>query len=155
MKTPTCNVIEQHCLGKTSKECFACGLPVCSNCSVKALYYSYGEKRVCFTCCEQHGKGTKSQINAELPDLAEVKRYANSGFTVSVEWIRAVRDAGCIVGIRQPKKGMSLEQDILEMRHEREREDLYSRQQGESDALLGRHKAQIARLNKKQAASAS
>lgn len=71
--TESCCVSSQNCLypagyimGNTviemdysegdgaDKECFACGEPVCENCSQVVPYYDYGRKRICFNCMKEH-----------------------------------------------------------------------------------------------------
>lgn len=61
-------VLDQNCTAppmdepgssKTRGICFSCGLPVCRSCSTITKYYSYGRKRICAGCLEQHGMGEK------------------------------------------------------------------------------------------------
>lgn len=41
--------------GKTRCQCFACGQAVCKKCSrIVAKYYSYGRRRICEQCVEDH-----------------------------------------------------------------------------------------------------
>lgn len=35
-------------------KCFACGEPVCENCSRVVPYYDYGRKRICNDCFIEH-----------------------------------------------------------------------------------------------------
>lgn len=63
-------------------DCFACGLPVCSDeeCSRKMNYYSYGTQRICVNCQEDHElphgrtkmkiKRVKDPLGDELVSLA-------------------------------------------------------------------------------------
>lgn len=37
-------------------ECFACGQPVCTNCSRVRSYLNYGRKRICASCEEEFAK---------------------------------------------------------------------------------------------------
>jgi hypothetical protein len=60
-----CGVADQDCKAppncdppaETRAECFACGQPVCTNCSRRRTYMSYGVRRVCADCAEMHGLG--------------------------------------------------------------------------------------------------
>lgn len=50
----TCHMADDiYCEGGTNKECFACGQPVCGNCSVKVKWSMFGTKRICFSCAEE------------------------------------------------------------------------------------------------------
>lgn len=54
----TCSVVDQFCDSPENLEppvnvrgvCFCCGLPVCSKCSSKRNYLSFGKKRLCNNC---------------------------------------------------------------------------------------------------------
>ena len=61
----TCCVVEDNnCKSPANLEkvrpakgtCFACGLPVCSNCSVVIKYFDYGRKRICNNCIDDYKK---------------------------------------------------------------------------------------------------
>jgi hypothetical protein len=54
-----CNVSNQNCTAspgvdgsKTRGICFACGLPVCMECSSRIKWYNFGKKRICDNCRE-------------------------------------------------------------------------------------------------------
>lgn len=63
---PSCHEVGEHCaapanLIESSKparlpECFACGEPVCVNCSRRVRWYNLGRKRVAVSCIEEHRK---------------------------------------------------------------------------------------------------
>ena len=42
-------------------KCFACGLPVCSNCSKIVKYKRYGKRRLCDTCIEENEREEKQE----------------------------------------------------------------------------------------------
>ena len=58
----TCNVANQHCLApadgfvSTRSKCFACGMPVCMNCSLIIPYkfINVSKKRICHNCIIQN-----------------------------------------------------------------------------------------------------
>jgi hypothetical protein len=44
--------------------CFACGLPVCGECSLRIHWYRFGRVRVCHNCLEDH---LRARVIAERP----------------------------------------------------------------------------------------
>jgi hypothetical protein len=74
-----CDVVDQFCLAPpqgaswTRAECFACGNPVCPNCSVLISYYDYGRKRVCHRCVCEHFGHEDPRPMAHLERLAKGK----------------------------------------------------------------------------------
>ena len=73
-----CNVADQFCTHPANgertpilrTECYACGLPVCKNCSVRTTYYNYGTKRLCHTCLEAY-QGNEQGVMSHLTRLAK------------------------------------------------------------------------------------
>ena len=63
----TCCVVDQFCTSPANLEhpipakgiCFACGQNVCSKCSSKRKYYSYGKVRLCNDCQIQYDGNDK------------------------------------------------------------------------------------------------
>lgn len=61
MAQETCSVVNQFCdspanlrpIVRVRAECFACGRPVCRQCSSLRKYLSYGRKRLCDDCQEE------------------------------------------------------------------------------------------------------
>lgn len=58
-----CSVVTQECRAPANlvpertprTRCFACGEPVCAECSRRRFWYGYGSRRVCRDCEEDHG----------------------------------------------------------------------------------------------------
>lgn len=47
-----------RCEGQTNMECFACGQPICRNCSVVVRrWYFWRNKRVCHSCLDDNDRG--------------------------------------------------------------------------------------------------
>ena len=47
-----CHVADERCQLRTRKHCFACGLPVCGECSLIRSWYRWRRKRICANCDE-------------------------------------------------------------------------------------------------------
>lgn len=59
MSKQFCNQVDQFCISPPMADprefgikslCFACGLPVCIECSSRRRYYNYGRVRLCNSC---------------------------------------------------------------------------------------------------------
>lgn len=59
-----CNIVDPGCTAppgervggdfeSTRASCFACGLPVCLNCSAIRTWFSYGRRRICRSCWDE------------------------------------------------------------------------------------------------------
>jgi hypothetical protein len=65
IRPETCSVVDQFCLypaniefrAGTTIRCFACGQPVCRNCSLMAPWYPFGTKRICHNCLREEPRG--------------------------------------------------------------------------------------------------
>ena len=67
----SCCVVENACLAPANLEdlllkdinlrtkCFACGLPVCKNCSTTMKWFNYGRRRICNNCKEDIIRGQR------------------------------------------------------------------------------------------------
>lgn len=72
----SCNVADQFCTARANLEgantkamCFACGLPVCLNCSSIRVYWHYGRVRLCNNC-QVDIDGNDNRVMARLRRLA-------------------------------------------------------------------------------------
>lgn len=69
----TCNVVDDGCAAPAGYgcaggiavgtraarcECFACGMPVCGNCSRRRAYGNHGIRRICNTCLRERASET-------------------------------------------------------------------------------------------------
>lgn len=60
------------CNGDAYTECFACGNPVCTECSARVQYRHFGVQRVAYRCLEEQFKG--EPLEAEAKALADTFR---------------------------------------------------------------------------------
>ena len=61
-ESPVCCVVERRCLAPANAmviarvnirtKCYACGEPVCRNCSLLRKWYRYGRQRICLNCID-------------------------------------------------------------------------------------------------------
>lgn len=51
-------------------ECFACGNPVCTNCSTRMTWHRFGVRRVCLYCREDHEKTAVERRQAKAREVA-------------------------------------------------------------------------------------
>lgn len=81
----------QHdCTASTSVECFACGVPVCTECSARVLYRQFGVQRVAYRCLEEQYKGEPLEAEAQALAAAGAEPWNAAALKKAIRrWDRA------------------------------------------------------------------
>lgn len=58
----------------TYAECFACGEPVCTSCSMKVTWFSFGRRRVGFDCLRTFDRGAEVETHYDRLARLEATR---------------------------------------------------------------------------------